>query len=259
MWDTIRRMKREGQGFQQPCRSAKIQHSDQSGFTMLEFACVVATLALLVALALPAMAQGRTRSQQVICSNNLRMIGQAVLLFNMENNQTDPWRTPGAGYRMASGLGNNAFVQFSFLSNNLSNAKVLACPSDASANPATDFSLSPAGGLLASSYRNRSISYFIGVDSSALLPRSLLSGDRNVPTNGGLSGGCTSGITPVAVVTRSLPVYPWNKGIHEPFGNVLLHDGGVEHANGATLLRLVASSDGDDTSFVHLMLPRPPL
>lgn len=162
---------------------------------------------------------------------------------------------------MPSGLGNNAFVQYSFLSNNLISAKVLACPSDSSANPATDFSQSPRGGLLAPAYRNRSISYFIGVDSSVLLPDSLLSGDRNVPVNVGLSQGCSSGITPVAgIAFRSYPPVPWTKGIHEPLGNVLMHDGRVETKTGVNLYQLlISTSPIDDNANVHLMLPRPPL
>jgi hypothetical protein len=180
------------------------------------------------------------------------MVGQAVLLFNAENGQMDPWRTPGAGYFPPSGLGNNSWFQFSWLSNGLTNPKVLACPSD-TARPAKDYSFSPDGGFLNPNYQNRAISYFTGLDSSALLPGSVLAGDRNIQFQS--FGACSSGVNPAATIyVTPQASTSWLKGLHGPSGNILLHDGRVEETTSQTVSRNFQSSD-DDNGSVHLLMP----
>jgi hypothetical protein len=213
---------------------------------------VIAALVLLAGVVLPALAQGKPHAQQAICFNNLRMIGQAMLLFNAENGQMDPWRTPGAGYNTPSGLGNNAWFQFALLSNGLTNPKVLACPSDTT-RPAKDYSFSPDGGFLHPNYRNNALSYFAGLDSSTLIPGSVLAGDRNIQYQS-LGGGCSSGLNPVAAIyVMPQASTSWLKGLHGPLGNILLHDGRVEETTSQTVSRNFQSSD--DNGSVHLLLP----
>ena len=120
----------------------------ETAFTRLELLAVLAALVLVAGVVLPALAQGKPRSQQAICFNNLRAVGQAVLMFNAEHNQLDPWRElafNGGTLNHPSGLNNNAFFQFWSLSNGLSNPKVLACPSDALAGGAIFLSVNLAG------------------------------------------------------------------------------------------------------------------
>ena len=229
--------------------------SRETAFTRLELMAVLAALTLLACVVLPAFAQGKPRSQQAICFNNLRMVGQAVLLFNAENGQMDPWRAfSGAGG--GNPLAANAWFQFSWLSNGLTTPKVLACPSDDSARPAKDFSFSPDGGYLHANYRNAAVSYFAGLDSSALLPGSVLAGDRNIQFQG--FGGCSSGINPAATIFLSpRPSTSWLKGLHGPSGNILLHDGRVEETTSQTVNRNFQLAD--DNGAVHLLIPSPVL
>jgi type II secretory pathway pseudopilin PulG len=230
---------------------ARAGRSRETAFTQLELMAVIAALALLAGVVLPALAQSKPRAQQSICFNNLRMIGQAMLLFNAENGQMDPWRTPGAGYNTPSGLGNNAWFQFAWLSNGLTNPKVLACPSDTT-RPAKDYSFSPDGGLLNANYRNQAISYFTGLDSSVLLPGSVLAGDRNIQFQG--FGSCSTGINPAATINVSPQASTlWLKGLHGPSGNILLHDGRVEETTSQTVSRNFQGSD--DNGSVHLLIP----
>ena len=232
-----------------------------SAFTFTDLLAALATLALIAGVVIPAFAQGKPRSQQAICFNNLRAVGQAVLMFNVEHNQLDPWRelAPYGGTRNhPSGLYNNAWFQFAWLSNGLANPKVLACPSDALAIPAKDYSFSPDGGLLSRNHQNNAISYFIGLDSSALVPDSVLSGDRNLYPNGGLAGGCSSGINPVAAhsVSGGSPI-KWGSALHGPSGNILFHDGRVEQTSSETVNQLFKLGTDDYGAF-HFQLPRPP-
>jgi competence protein ComGC len=234
-------------------RLLKPRHGQEKkqAFTCVELILLIGALALLALLALPALAQSKPRSQQAICFNNLRAVGQAVLLFNAENNQLDPWRAS-----WASGSGpaiNNVFFHYYFLSNGCSNPKVFACPSDELTRPASDYSVSTNGGFLGAGYRNQAVSYFIGLDSSVLVPNSVLSGDRNIGVHG--SGACISGIQPVAAIyVNGGPPIGWRSGVHGAFGNILLHDGRVEQTSGKTVDRLF-TPDTDDNGSVHLMIP----
>ena len=244
-----------------PCPSPGSKRNPSgSAFTFTDLLAALAVLVLLGALVLPALAQGKPRSQQAICFNNLRAVGQAVLLFNAEHNQLDPWRelaSNGGTRNHPSGLNNNVWFQFAWLSNELAHPKVLACPSDALARPARDFSFLPAGGLLNPNYQNNAISYFIGLDSSALLPDSVLSGDRNLRVVDATS--CCSGLNPVFTIDlRTESPTGWAPvGLHGLSGNVLLHDGRVEQTSNETVNRLFKVGAVNNGS-IHLQFPRPP-
>jgi len=226
----------------------------EKAFTRLELLAALAALVLIAVVAIPAFAQGKPRSQQAICSNNLRAVGQAVLLFNAENGEKDPWGMPGAGYR--NPLGNNAWYHASVLSNNLVHPKVLACPSDSLVRPAIDFSLSPDGGFPQPNYRNAAVSYFWGLDSHSSTPDSVLSGDRNIRYDS-LGSSCSTGIAPTAAIflSQNSPT-GWREGLHGPSGNLLLHDGRVEQTSHHTVNRFFRYGI-DDNGSVHLLLPRP--
>ena len=238
---------------------ARAPRAGETAFTRLELLAVLAALVLVAGVVIPAFAQGKPRSQQAICFNNLRAVGQAVMLFNVEHNQLDPWRelaANGGTRNHPSGLNDNAWFQFTWLSNGLTNPKVLACPSDALARPAKEYSQSPNGGMFNGSYQNNAISYFIGLDSSALVPNSVLSGDRNIKYNS-LGGGCSSGVNPVADIFpwQASPT-GWRSGLHGPSGNILLHDGRVEQTSNETVNRLF-TRESDDNGSIHIQLPRP--
>ena len=58
-------------------------------FTLVEIMIVVATIALLAAIAVPALLRARKRSQATHILNDLRMIDAAVDQFAVENNKTN--------------------------------------------------------------------------------------------------------------------------------------------------------------------------
>ena len=65
---------------------------------------------------------------------------------------------------------------FQALSNELSNPKVVRCPSDRNRNQANSFGETEFGGPTG----NLSMSYFIGKASDEAKPNNILSGDRNI-------------------------------------------------------------------------------
>ena len=64
--------------------------SRKTGVSLMELLVVVALVALLMSLILPAINQARARSQALGCLNNLRQWGQATLQFALEHNDLLP-------------------------------------------------------------------------------------------------------------------------------------------------------------------------
>ncbi len=235
-----------------PGSPVSISTDHHQGFTRPELLLVLAALTLLAGLVLPALAQSRPRSLQAICANNLRTLGQAVGLFNAENG-ADPWRS---SWGKASGLAANCWYQYFALSNDLPDPRVLACPSDSRVRPARNYSFEPEGGFLSPSQQNNSVSYAIGLDSSAFRPDSVLSADRNLQYEG-YSSGCSSGINPALVINLNGPKPSgWRNDLHGSTGNVLLHDGRIEATSNESVNRFFYLAD--DNGSVHFLSPRSP-
>lgn len=57
-----------------------------SGFTLVELLVVIAVIAILAGLLLPALAKSKTKAQAIFCSNNTRQLAFAWLMYADENN-----------------------------------------------------------------------------------------------------------------------------------------------------------------------------
>src|SRR5262245_51162935 len=186
-------------------------------FTRLELAAVLGALAFLAVVAIPALANTKLRSQRLVCLNNLSRIGQAMEMWATERGTpaSYPWRVPyangtGGTMNQPSGLGANIWYQFAVMSNELVTPKYLACPSDTNRVVATDFSLSPFGGLLHVNYRNRAISYVLG-HPFLEEGRGVLSGDRNI--QGGSFGNSCSYFGPPVLSFQTPSSASWGADI----------------------------------------------
>jgi type II secretory pathway pseudopilin PulG len=91
--------------------------------TRLEVLMVLAALGLLAAVALPALAGGKPRSDAAVCASNLRQLGMAVLMYSLEEDGYFPPRSS-----------TNRWPQRLF--KYYGNAATLRCPSDVP-NPST--------------------------------------------------------------------------------------------------------------------------
>jgi type II secretory pathway pseudopilin PulG len=60
-------------------------------FTLTDLLVVMATLAILTALILPALAKSGDNGARTVCSNNLRQLGMALNMYASENQDTMPW------------------------------------------------------------------------------------------------------------------------------------------------------------------------
>jgi len=238
----------------------------EAAFTFKDLLAVVGVLGLLGMLAIPVLANSKSGSKRAVCANNLSHIGRAFALWGNDHGENLPSQLIeafGGTRNHSSGLQNNTWFQFAFVSNELVTPKVLACPSDPAVKVAGDFTRSSDDGFLQSNYRNNAVSYILGFPYKEE-GRLVLSADRKMRF-AQLSTGSPSGFSPVAYADPDLPGFGWLPGIHEYGGNLLFNDGSVEQTDDARLKvamaaynwQAAASSGSRSRPFFHY--PRPPL
>jgi type II secretory pathway pseudopilin PulG len=210
-------------------------------FTRVELLVVIGTLALLALLAVPVLANGKAGSQRAVCAGNLARIGRAFAIWGTDHGALYPsqvFASNGGTRNHPSGLNNNIWFQFAWVSNELATPKILACPSDPAVRVAGDFSFSSPDGFLKPGNQNNAVSYIMGWPYQED-GRLVFSGDRNISVNS-FGGGSISGLNPIAWIDPDSPDLRWlpgttSTGIHPIGGNLLFNDGSVEQTDDAGL------------------------
>ena len=197
----------------------------RSGFSLIELLLVIAIIALLAALLLPAISKAGMRGKRAGCMNNLKQIGIAFHTFAHDHGDKFPMQvSTNAGGSMefvsaAQRLGANFFLGYrhlQVLSNELLDPKLVICPADRRA-PAQSFSL----------LQNENVSYFVAATAEFGQSDSIVAGDRNI-TGASLSGG------PVLQIgSNNIPA--WTSELHEGHGHILFGDARVELFNNSGL------------------------
>jgi hypothetical protein len=250
------------------------QTKAQCAFTRIELAIVLACVTLISAMGLTVLGDNRERSERVLCANNLRQIGRAFHMWASDHGGENPFWThyndggsyfqagssppfgnlyniPGIG-RLPAGLRNNAWFQFLFINQELGTPAVLVCPSEQNKLRAQDFSSANSKGLLSPAYQHKATSYFIGFHALQQHPSSMLSGDRNLRSEG-QDSSCNANVGSVDYVRSTSFWFPF---LHNGAGNLLLNDGRVEELSSAGLTKFL-TPDTFNVQTHHFSNPLP--
>jgi prepilin-type processing-associated H-X9-DG protein len=196
-------------------------HREQ-GLTLIEIFVILAVIAALAAVLIPALHVAKVRAQRITCDGNLKGVGLAYRVWEGDHTNLYPMQVSSTnGGTMEFITGTNAWRHFQVMSNELSTPKVLICPAD-DRSSATNF------GCL----NNSNLSYFVGIDANETNPQLILSGDRNI-TNGTL---VKNGVLDLTTNKAA----GWTAELHNGVGNIGLADGSVQQVNILGLRNTVA-------------------
>jgi len=237
-------------------------------FTLIELLVVIAIIAILAAMLLPALAAAKKKAQKISCTNQLKQVATAFKVWEGDNGDRYPMSVStsagGAKEYVAHANGNaianatgvyNPAMAFDVMSNELSTAKILYCPSDSRGGSyATNWSFSslmavPNATPTAALSAPTSISYFINGDAANDAdPQMVLSGDYNIGNNNSSASGPASyrfGASATATTSTSCNIAvqciatafsgasPWSWTVndaHQKLGNLIINDGSVQSA-----------------------------
>ena len=200
-------------------------------FSVMELLVIIAVIAILAGLLLPALAKAKQRAQRIACQNNLKQIGLAFRVWEGDYADKYPPSVPvSKGGTMDYVPGGNAYRHFLVMSNEINNPKILYCPSDSDRQPAMSFA----------QFNNRNLSYFAGVDADETWPAMLLSGDRNLTVNG-------TAVPTGLVTVHSTDTLGWTLELHQNAGNIGLADGSVQAAS-AEMAQSLLQHTGTNTT-----------
>ncbi len=108
-------------------RRTRTKSVKRAAFTLVELLVVMAVIAILAGLLLPAVSQAKESGRATACLSNLRQIGLALQMYVQDNQNRMPiMRDRPAGMTNAPGLPSPDLV----LSNELNTAQIWRCPSD---------------------------------------------------------------------------------------------------------------------------------
>lgn len=157
------------------------------GFTRTDLLVVLLTGGLLICLAFPILTRPKTQASRIRCISNLKQIGLSFRIWGNEHDDRYPYYFPGltnehTGIPITGNTTNAmAWMHFQVLSNEILDARIIACPEDELRweNTAEEFG-NNALSLSHPTKRDLAVSYFVGLFADETRPDTILAGDRNL-------------------------------------------------------------------------------
>ena len=196
---------------------------------------IVAMLGMMAMVVLPALAMAKAKSTGIKCVNNLKHVGLGIRIAETDRPRDWSWWNASTNARSDAGRddANQAWRHFAALSNDVPDPRVFWCPTDTERVAAGSYTNRPgmnAGDVLSG---NQQVSYFVGLGFASDDPSSIMSGDRNLTTNGVAVGPSTR------LIRSANWTVGWTDDGHQNVGNLLLGDGSVQQIMTPTLARAV--------------------
>ena len=177
--------------------------------SLIELVAVLTIILLIALVGTPYLAHRAKVAARAQCVNNLKNVGLAFRIYSTDSSPDFATkRLLSAGVRLES---IDAVRVFGLHSNELSTPKILHCPTDEDRAAAVSFG----------KFTNQNISYFASLTTEEDFPETILTGDRNLQTNG---GALPSGLFPLLTNTP----LGWTKDLHGHEGNVGYGDGSIQ-------------------------------
>ncbi|HEU5396239.1 MAG TPA: prepilin-type N-terminal cleavage/methylation domain-containing protein [Verrucomicrobiae bacterium] len=202
------------------------QKAQNHGMTLFEVLLVIACIAILAALLLPALAAAKVKRARINCVSNLNQIALALKAWEGDHYDKFPVQFAATNdlelKRLAEG---RSVWPWQVCSNELNSTKIFVCPEDTLHFPATRFE----------SLTGSNISYFLNLDISDVYPNMIMAGDDNLLLN-------DHPVQSRIMVPTARDMVKWDRTRHNGCGNVSMADGSVQQWTSTMLANAITNS-----------------